>query len=190
MNMNKKVIIDSDMSFENAIKGTDAPKEVIGNLDLVGIQYIGFDDKIHKGQLVLHKDLAEEAKSIFNELFNIRFPIQKVIPIVQYDWSDHDSIRDNNTSAFNYRTLFDADKLSNHSYGRAIDINPRINPCITKEGKVRPTGPSYNPQAKGAISDGDEVVSVFLEAGWEWGGHWKQEEDIVDYQHFQKLLKR
>ncbi len=175
------------MTLHEALKGTLATKSIIDNLELINVRHLGFDGNVHEGQLVIHKDLAIEVKHIFSKLLGLKFPIQKVTPIVQYNWDDHDSIRDNNTSAFNYRTIFGKKHLSNHSYGRAIDINPHINPYITEDGRVRPEGPAYDPQAKGAIVDGGMVVNTFLKAGWEWGGHWKETYGYVDYQHFQKI---
>ena len=54
--------------------------------------------------------------------------------IDDYGANDEKSMAANNTSAFNYRVISGTTKLSNHSYGMAIDINPRINPYITKYG--------------------------------------------------------
>ena len=112
-----------------------------------------------------------------------------MIPIVKYDWNDHTSIRDNNTSAFNYRVIAGTDRLSHHAFGRAIDINPKVNPYLNRDGISDPPGFHYNPQAQGAITDEDMVVKTFLSYGWKWGGHWKQEEGRVDYQHFEKPLR-
>ncbi len=182
-----RITIDSKMTFSEALHGSAAPEEIIATLGIVDIQYLGFDNKIHEGQIVIHKDLQAEVAYIFKQLLLNKFPILKAVPIVAYGWSDRRSIKDNNTSAFNYRNVFATKRLSNHSYGRAIDINPLINPYITQNGVVRPAGPNYDPRAKGAISDGDKTVRLFLDCGWEWGGHWKEEYGYVDYQHFQKL---
>ena len=45
----------------------------------------------------------------------------------------------NNTSAFNYREITGGGRLSNHAYGRAIDINILLNPYI-RNGIVLPHG--------------------------------------------------
>jgi peptidoglycan L-alanyl-D-glutamate endopeptidase CwlK len=182
-----RTIIDSKMTFSEALNSSAAPEDVISTLVIVDIQYMGFDNKIHEGQIVMHKDLQEDVTYIFKQLLLNKFPIFKIVPIVAYGWDDHRSIKDNNTSGFNYRNVFGTNQLSNHSYGRAIDINPLVNPYVTQDGIVRPAGPNYDPDAKGAISDGDKTVSLFLECGWEWGGHWKEKHGYMDYQHFQKL---
>ena len=180
-------IFDSKMAFSEVLNSSTAPKEVIANLVIIEIQYMGFDNKTHAGQIVIHKDLQHEVAYIFKQLLLNKFPILKAVPIVSYGWDDHSSTKDNNTSGFNYRNVFGTNQLSNHSYGRAIDINPLINPYVTQDGVVRPAGPKYNPAGKGAISDGDKTVKLFLDYGWKWGGHWKQEYGYVDYQHFEKL---
>ncbi len=184
-----RTIIDSKMTFSEALSGSMAPDEIIESLVILNVQYMGFDNKTHQGQIVIHKDLQEEIVYIFKQLLRSKFPIFKMTPIVAYGWNDHTSIKDNNTSSFNYRNIFATDQLSSHSYGIAIDINPLVNPYITHDGIVRPTGPNYNPAAKGAIRDGDEVVRLFLECGWKWGGHWKEKHGYVDYQHFEKLTQ-
>jgi peptidoglycan L-alanyl-D-glutamate endopeptidase CwlK len=181
-----RAVIDSHMTFSEALDGSVAPDEVVAMLVTLDIQYFGFDGNIHAGQIVVHKDLQGELANIFKQLLLEKFPIYKAAPVVAYEWDDHTSIRDNNTSGFNYRNVFDTHQLSYHAYGRAIDINPLVNPYVTKGGKTRPIGPAYNPDAQGAIRDGDKIVNLFLERGWEWGGHWKDKHGYVDYQHFQK----
>lgn len=178
------IITDSDLTFEEAISGLDFPVEIKKNLTLINVLYFGFDEKIHKGQLVIHKKLSAELKEIFDELFAKRFPIAKVIPIVKYNWDDETSMRDNNSSAFNYRFISGTERLSNHSYGTAIDINPFQNPYIVGK-KIMPKGSEYDKKAKGTILAESVVVKIFKERGWEWGGDWKTRKD---YQHFEKSL--
>jgi len=179
--------IDSNMTLREALKGSLAPQEVLSTLVIVDVMYVGFDGNVHHGQLVVNKDLQEDVIYIFEQLLVDKFPISKVVPIVAYDWDDHESIRDNNTSAFNYRNVSGTKRLSNHSFGRAIDINPLINPYMTNEGVVIPDGPEYDPSAKGAIFKGDKVTNLFLERGWEWDGSWEKHSEYIDYQHFQKI---
>ena len=178
------IAIDSDLSFEQAVNGIDFPLEIKKNLTLINVMYISFDDKIHKGQIVIHKKLSAEIKEIFDELLSKRFPIEKVIPIVKYNWDDETSMRDNNSSAFNYRFIAGTEKLSNHSYGIAIDINPLQNPYIVGK-RVIPAGSKYDKDVKGTILQGSEVVKAFKKRGWDWGGDWTSRKD---YQHFEKKV--
>ena len=179
------VVTDSDMSFEEAVSNLEFPIEVRKSLTLINVMYISFDEKIHKGQVVIHKKLSAEVKEIFDELLAKRFPIEKVIPIVSYRWDDEASMQDNNSSAFNYRYIAGTEKLSNHSYGTAIDINPFQNPYIVGK-KISPAGSNYNKNEKGTITPDSDIVKAFKKRGWEWGGEW---ETRKDYQHFEKVLK-
>lgn len=182
----EQIIIDSDLSFSQAISGTNVPKEVIDNLILLNVEYYGFDKKLHRGQLVIHKDLKQDVEEIFEFIKSSKFPIEKVIPIVKYNWSDDASMLDNNTSSFNYRKVAGKSKLSNHSFGTAIDINPFVNPAVYSNSRVSPTGAQYNPRAEGAISKNSALTREFLKRGWKWGGDWTT---LKDYQHFEKPLQ-
>lgn len=177
------IIIDSDMTFEEAINGTKAPQLLIDSLRLITVQYYGFDGKIHQGQLVVNQAVVKDIKEIFQIIKKIKFPIKKVVPIVKYSWSDDLSMDDNNTSAFCYRTIYKTNRLSNHSFGRAIDINPFTNPVIYKNGKVSPSKANYDVGAKGTITKSCRIVKEFKSRGWRWGGDFKSKKD---YQHFDK----
>lgn len=178
------IIIDSGMSFEEAVDDLDFPLEIRKNLTLINVMYVSFDDKIHKGQIVIHKKLSAELKEIFDEILSKRFPIEKVIPIVKYNWDDNASMDDNNSSGFNYRVIDGTDKLSNHSYGIAVDINPKQNPFIAGK-KVMPIGAKYDKKEIGTLTPESVVVKAFRKRGWEWGGDWKSRKD---YQHFEKKI--
>lgn len=178
------IIVDSDMTFDEAIAGLEFPLEIRKNLTLINVMYISFDEKIHKGQIVIHKQLSAELKEIFDELLAKRFPIEKVIPIVKYGWDDEKSMADNNSSAFNYRFIAGTEKLSNHSYGFAVDLNPLQNPYIVGK-KVLPAGSKYDPKQIGTVTAESVVVKIFKKRGWEWGGDWTTKKD---YQHFERVL--
>lgn len=178
------VIIDSDLSFEEAIEGLEIPTHIKENLDIVEVNYISFDLCIHRGQLVVHQDLKDDVKKIFDSLLCVNFPIYKVVPIVKYNWSDSLSMANNNTSCFNYRNVKGTKKLSDHSYGRAIDINPMQNPFINHRTKVpSPLNGKYDVINKGTILKDSSVVRIFKSSNWKWGGNWKY---TKDYQHFYK----
>ena len=171
-------------SLEEALAGLEIPSDIRETLVLIDIKHLSFDGSIRNGQLVLHQDLAQETKAIFDFLTECRFPIQKVIPIVAYGWDDEASMQDNNTSAFNYRQIVATNTLSSHSFGRAIDINPLQNPYFARDGKVYPEGSVYDPAVIGTITKDAEAVRLFKGYGWEWLG---EREQNPDYQHFQKL---
>ncbi|MCE7855914.1 MAG: hypothetical protein DYG97_05125, partial [Ignavibacteria bacterium CHB3] len=74
-------VIDSDLNFEEAVAGISVPDGTIENLRIVDIYYYGFDDKLHKGQLVVHKDVVLDIIEIFEFIRESHFPVEKVIPI-------------------------------------------------------------------------------------------------------------
>jgi hypothetical protein len=178
-------VIDSNVAFEEAVAGISIPQSILENLRLVDVYYYGFDEKIHKGQLIVHKDIVLDVIEIFELIRESRFPIGKVVPISKYGWSDEKSMRDNNTSAFNYRFISGSRVISNHAAGLAIDINPALNPYI-KNGNSLPENCIYDTTKVGTISASSELVKEFKQRGWEWGGDWKS---LKDYQHFEKKLK-
>lgn len=178
------VIIDSDYSFEEAVEGISIPLSIVNNLVLINVFYYSFDEQLHKGQLIVNKEVQEDITEIFEFIKETRFPIEKVIPIIKYDWSDEASTSDNNTTAFNYRFVSGTRIVSNHAYGYAIDINPVQNPYI-KRNKVLPPGASYDTSVPGTITPDSQLVKEFKERGWSWGGDWRS---VKDYQHFEKRI--
>jgi peptidoglycan LD-endopeptidase CwlK len=177
------IIIDSDLTFEEAIKGTKAPKEVIDKISLLNVEYYSTDGKLHHGQLIIDSSLKQDITEIFEIIKEIRFPVEKVIPIVKYYWSDDESMSQNNSSSFNYRFIAGTERLSKHALGRAVDINPFFNPVIYDDGSVTPKGAKYDTQRAGTFSKEHPVVQAFLKRGWRWGGDFKS---YKDNHHFDK----
>lgn len=159
----------------------------INDLAYLQLSYWGFDNKIHQGILIVNEQLADEIVQIFHELFLIKFPIAKMQLLDAYQGDDEKSMADNNTVAFNCRALTsDSHFYSLHSYGRAIDINPLVNPFINNGFVLPPQGSAYllrNPHIKGIIVKGNAAYKIFMKYGWRWGGDWQQ---LKDYQHFEK----
>ena len=175
-------IVDCNYTFDEAVKGLEIPKSILKQLTLVDVEYYSFDDKLHKGQVLINKKAVKAIKEIFEIVKGARFPVAKVIPVVMYNWSDQKSMNDNNTSAFNYRKVKGQKVLSAHSYGLAIDINPLQNPHI-KGKSVQPFAGKYELDKPGTILRDSKLVAEFRKRGWEWGGRWKSSKD---YQHFEK----
>ncbi len=179
----EEAIVDSAMSFSEAIEGTTAPDEIILSLSLVDVFYYSFDGRKHQGQMLISKELEHDAYDIFNVIEKIFFPVDKVIPITAYQWNDYRSMADNNTSSFNFRVIEGTTKLSMHSLGKALDINPVQNPVIYPNGVVAPEGAKYQPDERGTFSADHPIVREFLKRGWHWGGNFNQPKD---YHHFEK----
>jgi len=161
-------------------------------LRYVRVPYLGFDGKTHRGELVVHKEVAKEVAAIFERLYDIGYPIRQMRLISDFGGSDWKSIEADNTSAFNCRSATGSGKWSRHAYGKAIDINPLENPYIARSGRIAHkasyayaarTKASGLPYAAAVITPGDAVVRLFEKYGWKWGGAWRR---VKDYQHFYK----
>lgn len=156
-------------------------------LRLISLNFVGFDGAVRRGELVVNADLAVEVARVFADLYFDRFPIQRMETVEKYNSDDDASMAANNTSAFNCRAITGGTAWSNHSYGRAIDINPVQNPYISRSGAVYPpNGAPYvdrTQHAPGMIHAGDATERAFTTRGWTWGGSWNTP---IDYQHFEK----
>ncbi len=171
------------MSLDEALLGKEIPGDIRKNLALISVPYLSFGGEVREGELVVHAEVAEEVSAIFRKLLHMRFPIEQITPVVAYGWDDDASMAANNSSAFNYRVIFGTDRLSNHSYGRAIDINPVWNPYVQRDGAIVPQGAEYAPPVPGTVTRG--IADLFKSYGWNWGGDWN---DRKDWQHFEKPI--
>ena len=154
----------------------------------VDVNYIGFDGQTHRGDLIVHEDLAAEVIAIFDQLVQLRYPVEKVRTVDNYPGADDElSMEDNNTSAFNCRDIPGTGSWSQHAFGRAIDLNPLLNPEIDRTGAIQPKNAApYLDRSRidpGLLHDGDPAVHVFTDRGWRWGGYWRTP---IDYQHFER----
>lgn len=171
--------------------------------DLVYLQipHYDFSGNVTTGEMVVNVKIADEVLLIFQELYQVQYPIKKMVLVDQYyssGDSDFASIEDNNTSAFNERTT-DSGGPSNHAKGLAIDINPLINPMIYGEGDGRystHTGSAlyvtdriemtnWDEKAKAAcINPNTDIYRIFTSHGWRWLGD--ANNNTGDTQHFDK----
>ncbi|CAM3465628.1 M15 family metallopeptidase [Mycobacterium colombiense] len=154
----------------------------------VEVDHVGFDGRTHRGELIVHQDLVPEVIAIFAQLYRLRFPIERIRAVDRYPAAEDElSMEDDNTSAFNCRGIPGSEHWSQHAYGRAIDLNPRLNPCVYATGRFEPhNAAEYVDRGRGdpgLVHDGDPAVRVFTDRGWLWGGHWTSP---VDYQHFER----
>ncbi|WP_018683758.1 M15 family metallopeptidase [Actinokineospora enzanensis] len=156
-------------------------------LRLVNMSVVGLDGRAHRGELVVADAVSGEVVDVFRDLYYKRYPIERMETVEKYGADDDKSMAANNTSAFNCRPITGGTEWSNHSYGRAIDINPVLNPYISSGGTVLPpNGAPYADRTRtdpGVIHAGDDTVRAFARRGWEWGGSWTSP---IDYQHFEK----
>ena len=157
----------------------------LDGLRLVRARHWGFDGRVYTGRLVVASDVAGPVLGVLRRLYAARFPIRRMVPVDAYGASDFRSIEADNTSAFNCRYVDGTTRWSEHSYGRAIDLNPIENPYVTAAGTTshRASRPYVRraPYRPGMAVEGGVAVHAFEAAGWGWGGRWSGDRD---YQHF------
>lgn len=175
------LITDSKLTFEEAIDGTKAPQHIINQLELFDVVYLSTDGKIHQGQILSNKKIADDIRHMFNFMLENNFVIAKAIPIVRYNWSDSLSMDDNNTYSFCYRNI----SYSRHAHGMAIDINPRFNPLRWKNVNRpnQPEGAVLDTTVNGTLHPDHVVVKEFRRMGFRWGHTFSK---YWDDHHFEK----
>ncbi len=180
------------MRMENKSFGEECTTS-LESLRYVRVLHFGFDGEIYIGELVVNQLIADDIIDIFKELFDARYPIERMVLVDNYDADDNLSMAANNTSCFNYRVVDGTSKLSNHAYGLAIDINPLYNPYVrTIDGEeviLPENGTEYADRSQDNpyyVIKGDVCYNAFIKRGFTWGGNW---EDSKDYQHFQKVFE-
>jgi hypothetical protein len=154
------------------------------DLRIVRVTYRGFDSRPHHGRLAVHRRWADEILVIFRRLYRAGFPIRRVRLVDRFGGDDRESMRHDNTSAFNCRYVAGTTTWSQHAYGRAVDINPVENPYVDGTHVSPRRGRRYLDRTDvrpGMIVRGDIVVRSFRRIGWGWGGRWTP---AKDYQHF------
>lgn len=183
----------SDAVFQRMLGKSYKKNCTVPRSELRYLQLSHFDAKGQEqiGELVCNKKIANDLKEIFQELYRKKYPIERMRLIDEYEADDERSMRDNNTSCFNFRTIAGTNKLSKHSQGMAIDINPLYNPYVKrrKDGTlaVQPTiARKYSDRNKRwtyKIEKNDLCYRLFIKHGFKWGGAWTNSKD---YQHFER----
>ncbi len=185
------IIVDSALTLQQALvlrQEIEPPQELLARLALINVEYYSFDGLLHRGQVLLDSALAEDVKGAFRLIKATRFPVFSVIPTMDRRFMEEDerAATENNSVAFSHRRVAGTDRMSNHSFGRALDLNPAINPYIRSDYRF-PEGVEYDPTRLGALSPDGPIARYFKDHGWEWGGDWT---DRKDYMHFEKPIIR
>lgn len=161
------------------------------DLRYLRLWHYGFDGKTHVGELVCNVAIANDLLTIFKQLYEQRYPIERMRLIDDYGADDERAMRANNSSCFCYRKVKGHAKLSAHARGMAVDLNPFYNPYYRqlKDGKevVQPaTARKYCDRTQNfpyKITPADPAYKLFRKYGFKWGGSWRS---VKDYQHFEK----
>ena len=160
----------------------------LSELRYLHVLHKNLDGKILAGEMICNVRIAEPLIDIFKELYAASYPIEKIRLIDEYDADDELSMRDNNSSCFNFRRVSFTDRISLHGYGMAVDINPLYNPYIKSVYGKKIIAPDnaadFENRTKNfpyKIEADDLCCKLFAAHGFLWGGDWDEEKD---YQHF------
>ena len=172
---------------------TYKPNNDIGRQDLRYLRLLHWDldNQIHIGEMVCNQKIASDLVEIFKQLFEARYPIERMVLPDEYNADDEQQMRANNTSCFCYRPVAGSGHLSNHALGMAVDLNTLYNPYVKRRTDgtlfIQPsTGEPYIHREANfpyKITKTDLAYRLFTEHGFTWGGEWKS---LKDYQHFER----
>lgn len=161
------------------------------DLRYLRLHYVDFEGEERVGEMVCNRAIADDLLDIFRQLFEARYPIERIQLPDDFDADDERQMRANNTSCFCFRVIKGSTKLSAHAQGLAVDLNPLYNPCV----KTRRDGTLFIQPSTAApyvdrsrrfahkIDRQDLAYRLFIQHGFSWGGAWRSSKD---YQHFEK----
>ncbi len=163
----------------------------VSELRHLSILHYDFEGEIRRGEIVCNVKIADDLRYIFRRLYEARYPLTSVRLIDDFDGDDIRSMEADNTSSFNFRRVAGSTRLSKHSRGMAVDINPLRNPYVrrTQSGHtiIQPAAAApyvdRTRNFRGRIDTSDLCYKLFRERGFTWGGAWRS---AKDYQHFEK----
>lgn len=188
-------ILPIDSSIFERIKGLsykDNCSVPLSDLRYLKVLHYNAYDQITLGEIVCSKLISEDLISIFRSLYRAKYPIESILLVDEYGADDTLSMENNNSSAFNFRYISGTTRLSNHSLGLAIDINPLYNPYVREVDGVVHIEPTKSAKYVDRSSDfkykidaTDLCYKLFISHGFTWGGDWTS---LKDYQHFEKTL--
>lgn len=98
----------------------------------------------------VYKPAAQAFEGLLKDLAAVGYPLQS-------------------SGGFNYRNMRGSDKLSQHAFGTAIDINAATNPMLKSRGQAVVTDLPPN------------IEEIAAKYGLEWGGKWQR----PDAMHFE-----
>ncbi len=158
----------------------------------IHINRIDYKSRVARGTVVVRAREVGAVVKVLTAAIDAGFPIRMMRPTDHFYAggrrtpleSDKAAMRAGNTSAFNCRPVVgNPYRVSQHSYGNAIDINTIENPYVTS-GHVYPAGSREylrrSPYRRGMILRDGVVATRMRALGWLWGARWSN----PDYQHF------
>ena len=156
-------------------------------LRYVRVTFVGFDDRPHTGELIVHRGHARGIVQVFRTLYRARFPLEQMTLPTSAERDLTPSGDGNGTGAMVCRPTTGQTFWSAHALGLAIDVNPFQNPYVKGDLVLPERAGAYRDRSwhrPGMILPDGVVVRAFRRIGWEWGGAWHT---LKDYQHFSAL---
>lgn len=189
---------DIPESVKKVIIGNTVPedkKEVLNDLSYLTIPYVDFKGAVKQGHLLVNKNIADEVLYLFQDLYNIKYPIEKMEIIDAYKneegankSSEYKAIDDNNTYSFYYLSE------NSHSTGNTIAINPKINPkvengnpghknAIKYANREQSKMDKWRQEEKDACIEKDsEAYKIFAKYGFVWAGENGENPNYMDFE--------
>jgi hypothetical protein len=139
------------------------------------VTFVGFDDRTHTGELVVHGSVADDIVAVFSALHAARFPLEEVRVIAREELTAPATGDGNVTTAFVCRPAVGSTRWSEHASGLAVDINPFHNPYVRGDLVIPELAGAYVDRTvvrPGMVLPGGPVTVAFRSIGWTWGGDW------------------
>lgn len=133
---------------------------------------------------LLHPRLREEAEEIYDEIFKrLSGKARCRFTHTLRTFAEQDALFAQGRTRPGRIVTKARSGMSYHNYGLAIDIAL----LLDRDGDGKFTEASWDTRGdfdRDGVADWMEVVQVFKEYGWTWGGDWK----FVDPPHFEKTF--
>ena len=158
----------------------------------ITINRFTYSHTVARGSLIVRAGAVPDLLRVFRASFSSRFPVRSMKPADAYyqggkrtpTQSDVAAMKADNTSAFNCRPVTgNPYRVSQHSYGNAIDINTVRNPYVVGSRVYPSFARTYLDRGNvrtGMITSSGVIARTMRANGWPWGARWAH----PDYQHF------
>jgi hypothetical protein len=156
----------------------------LDQLRYVTVGFVGFDGRAHTGELLLNRSVTSKVITVFERLYQARFPIEEMRITSPADLAAKPTGDGNDTSAFACRPVRGATAWSQHAYGLAIDVDPFDNPYVKGSTVLPELAPYYANRGRGRpgmITPGSPVQRAFASIGWGWGGSYTSKKDWMHF---------
>ena len=162
------------------------------SLRRITINRFNYSHVVARGSIIVRASAVSDLLRVFKASFASRFPVRSMKPTDAYyahghrtpTQSDIAAMKADNTSAFNCRPVTgNPYRVSQHSYGNAIDINTVRNPYVVGNRVYPSWARTYLNRRNvrtGMITRSGVIATTMRRNGWPWGARWAH----PDYQHF------